>query len=319
MTKFFLNKLKIPEEFKGLFRLTYPIAFLIAEIAAYITADIKGDVNEVQNQIFQISIIIVSTWLLIALINYGKDLINYKYDLSKEDNLNARKVLTQIRLFSRIIIIIILIVAFSFALMTFQSIRDIGASILASAGILSVIVGFAAQKLIANILAGFQIAITQPIRIDDAVVIEGEWGWIEEITLTYVVVRVWDKRRLILPTTQIIEKPFQNWTRSSAEILGTVFIYVDYTVSVDKIREAFYQFLEETPFWDKNVKVVQVTNATEKSMEVRLLMSAKNSPTAWDLRVYIREKIIDYLQKEFPDALPKSRVLLENDKKIPES
>ena len=159
-------------------------------------------------------------------------------------------------------------------------------------------------------LAGFQIAITQPIRIDDVVIVENEWGWIEEINLTYVVVRIWDKRRLIVPTTYFIEKPFQNWTRVSADILGTVFIYTDYSVPIDLLRKAYLDMLKETELWDGKVGVLQVTNATDRVMEIRALMSAENSPTAWDLRVLIREKLIVYLQEQHPESLPRTRVEL---------
>ncbi|MGW8314170.1 MAG: mechanosensitive ion channel family protein [Bacteroidales bacterium] len=171
-----------------------------------------------------------------------------------------------------------------------------------------IVIGFAAQKLLGNILAGFQIALTQPIRLDDVVIVENEWGWIEEINLTYVVVRIWDKRRLIVPTTYFIEKPFQNWTRVSADILGTVFIYTDYQMPVDLLRTAFMEILKSTDLWDGKVGVMQVTDATDRTMEIRALMSAPNSPTAWDLRVYVREKLIAYLQEHFPDSLPRTRV-----------
>ena len=188
-----------------------------------------------------------------------------------------------------------------------------GVSLFASAGVAGIILGFAAQKLIGNVLAGFQIAISQPIRIDDLVIVEKEWGWIEEINLTYVVVRIWDKRRLILPTTYFIDKPFQNWTRVSADILGTVFIYTDYTVPVDKLREELSRILKTDKNWDGKVNVLQVTDSTEQTMEIRALMSALDSPSAWDLRVNVREKLISYLQKNYPESLPKSRIEMTKD------
>jgi small-conductance mechanosensitive channel len=157
-----------------------------------------------------------------------------------------------------------------------------------------------------------QIAITQPIRLDDVVIIEGEWGRIEEIALTYVVVRIWDQRRLIVPSTYFFEKPFQNWTRTTSEILGTVFIYTDYHVSFEALREELTRLLKSTPLWDGKVNVLQVTDAKERSIEIRALMSAKDSGTAWDLRVFIREKLIEFLQKNYPESLPKTRVLVEN-------
>ena len=157
-------------------------------------------------------------------------------------------------------------------------------------------------------LAGIQIAITQPFRIDDAVVVENEWGWIEEINLTYVVVRIWDKRRLVLPSTYFLEKPFQNWTRTTAEILGTVFIYTDYTIPFQPLRDELTRLLSESDLWDQKVNVLQVTDSTESTVEIRILVSAKNSPTAWDLRVYIREKMIEFIQKNYPQSLPRTRV-----------
>lgn len=160
-------------------------------------------------------------------------------------------------------------------------------------------------------IAGIQIAFAQPFRLDDAVVVEGEWGWIEEINLTYVVVRIWDQRRLVLPTTYFLEKPFQNWTRTSADIIGSVFIYTDYTVSFEEMRKELDRILETTTLWDKKVKVLQVTDAKERTVESRILVSAKNSPTAWDLRVYVREKMIEFLQKNYPQNLPRMRVTLD--------
>ena len=195
--------------------------------------------------------------------------------------------------------------------MLFEEVRQLGISLFASAGVAGIIIGFAAQKLIATVLAGLQIAITQPIRIDDVVIIENEWGRIEEITLTYVVVKIWDQRRLVVPSTYFFEKPFQNWTRTSAEILGTVFLYTDYHVSFDALRKELTRLLESTPLWDKRVNVLQVTDAKEYGVEIRALVSAKDSPTAWDLRVFIREKMIEFIQKNYPESLPRTRVVFE--------
>jgi small-conductance mechanosensitive channel len=240
-------------------------------------------------------------------------LILNRYDFNSEDNLDARKVYTQFKIIERIINFIIIILALSLALMTFDGIRKLGISLLASAGLAGIIIGFAAQKLLATILAGLQIAITQPIRLDDVVIIENEWGWIEEITLTYVVVRIWDKRRLIVPTTYFIEKPFQNWTRNSADILGTVFIYADYTLPIDEVRKELTRILESDSNWDGKVNVLQVTNAMENTIEIRVLVSASDSPTAWNLRVNVREKLIKFLQKKYPESLPKTRISVQKD------
>ncbi len=258
--------------------------------------------------ITNIMIIATVAWISINFIQIVRLLLLHRYDLSSKDNLHARKIYTQFRILERIIIFVIIFLAIAFSLMTFGPIRKIGVSLFASAGVAGIILGLAAQTMIGTILAGFQIAITQPIRIEDVVIVEGEWGWIEEITLTYVVVRIWDKRRLVLPTTYFIQKPFQNWTRTSADILGTVFLYTDYTMPVAEIRKEFERLLSETKLWDGNVGNVQVTNTDEKTMEIRMLMSSADSPTSWDLRVYIREKLIEYLQKNHPDKLPLTRI-----------
>jgi small-conductance mechanosensitive channel len=179
--------------------------------------------------------------------------------------------------------------------MTFEKIRQFGISIMASAGVIGIIVGFAAQRSIATLFAGIQIAITQPIRLDDVVIVENEWGWIEEITLTYVVVRVWDLRRLVLPITYYIERPFQNWTRVSADILGTVFLYMDYTVPVRVIREELQKIVKGSALRDGKVCGVQVTDATQQTIEVRALVSAADSSKAWDLRCLVREKLLEFL------------------------
>jgi len=253
-------------------------------------------------------LIISITWLFINIVKVGGNLLLLQYDMGEEDNLQARKVYTQIRVFERIIIVLILVLGLGLALMTFDSIRHFGVSLLTSAGIAGIIIGLAAQRLIGNILAGLQLAITQPVRIDDVVIVEGEWGWIEEITLTFVTIRIWDKRRLVVPSTYFIEKPFQNWTRNSADILGTVFLYTDYLFPVDELRKEVERLLRDNKLWDQKVNVTQVTNTSERIMEIRVLVSAKDSPTAWDLRVFLREKLIDFIQKNYPQHLPVTRI-----------
>lgn len=247
-------------------------------------------------------------WLFIVLISIGKDIILENYDINQKDNLKARKVYTQFSLIQRIINFLIILISVALILMNFDGIKKIGVSLLASAGIAGIILGFAAQKLLGTVLAGFQIAITQPIRIEDVVIVENEWGWIEEITLTYVVVRIWDKRRLIVPTPYFIENSFQNWTRNTSEILGSVFIYTDYNMPMQPIREELKRILDADTNWDGQTSVLQVTNATEKTVEVRVLVSAKDSPTAWDLRVAVREKLIAFIQENYPQCLPKTRI-----------
>jgi small-conductance mechanosensitive channel len=186
--------------------------------------------------------------------------------------------------------------------------RTLGTSLLASAGVASVIIGFAAQRTLANLIAGFQIAFTQPMRIDDAVVVEDEWGWIEEITLTYVVVRIWDRRRLVLPITYFIEKPFQNWTRTSGQILGSVHLTVSHEASFDRIEERFNALLDTNELWDRDARVLQVIESSERSVTLRALMTAKDSPTCWDLRCAIRRGLLEFMAKEHPAALPSIRL-----------
>ena len=263
---------------------------------------------DITRHLLKLLMILCVTWVIIRGIRVGLEIVLLRYDISEKDNLKARRVYTQFKVIERILVFIVILIAVAVALMTFEQIRKVGVSLFASAGVAGIILGFAAQKLIGNVLAGFQIAFAQPIRLEDVVIVEKEWGWIEEITLTYVVVRIWDKRRLILPSTYFIEKPFQNWTRVSADILGTVFIYTDYTVPIDKLREELTRILQSDKNWDGKVNVLQVTDSTEKTMEIRALMSSADSPSAWDLRVNVREKLIDFLQKKYPESLPKSRI-----------
>lgn len=287
------------------------LASLIAQIAVIGNIFIFEATKEIVGHTSILGIIFSIAWFLILLFKVFKKRMLRKYDVGTTDNLKARKVYTQYMILENIIIFIIVILALGIALMSFESIRSVGISVLTSAGILGIIIGLAAQKAIGTLLAGIQIAITQPIRLDDVVIVESEWGWIEEINLTYVVVRIWDKRRLVVPTTYFIEKTFQNWTRTSADILGTVYIYADYGLPFDAIREEQTRLLKATDLWDGNVNVLQVTNATEKSMELRVLVSAINSPTAWDLRVYLREKLLEFIQKNYPEYLPKTRVTID--------
>lgn len=252
------------------------------------------------------------TWLLLNIIKIVKHKIIEKYDVHAADNLKARKITTQFNILERIMIFIIIILALGISLMTFEEIREIGVSIFASAGVAGIIIGFSAQKMIGTILAGIQIAIAQPIKLDDVVIVEGEWGRIEEITMTYVVVAIWDKRRLIVPTTYFIEKPFQNWTKTSADILGTVYLYTDYRVPFDALRKELTAILKGSDLWDGEVNNIQVTDSKANFVELRALMSARNSSEAWDLRVHVREKLISFLQENYPESLSHTRLYVTN-------
>jgi small-conductance mechanosensitive channel len=239
-----------------------------------------------------------------------EDYVYHAYDLNKADNLKERKIRTQLQFVRKIMVSLIVFVTIAVILLSFDNVRKLGAGLLTGVGIGGIIVGFAAQKSLSNFLAGFQIAFTQPIRIDDVLVVEGEWGRVEDITLTYVVLNIWDQRRLILPITYFIEKPFQNWTRSTSEILGTVFLYMDYSIPVDALRQEFDRLLDKTDLWDKRVKTIQVTDAKERTIELRALVSASNSSRAFDLRCYIRENLVKFVKENYPECLPTNRVVL---------
>ncbi len=248
--------------------------------------------------------------ILIRLINVAQDMLFIRYDINLSNNLRARKIRTQLIYVKKVAIVILVLFCLILILLNFPGVRKFGTTILAGAGVAGIIIGFALQKSLVNLFAGIQIAFTQPIKIDDAVVVEKEWGWIEEINLTYVVVRIWDLRRLVLPITYFTENAFQNWTRNNAQILGSVFLYVDYSMPLAPLREHFEKILNETRLWDRETQVLQVTDTTEKTMTIRLLMTAQNSPTAWDLRCYVREKMIEFIQQNYPQSLPQVRATL---------
>ena len=250
-------------------------------------------------------------WLAIRVLDVASQAISRRYDMTVKDNLVARQVHTQIVVVRRILAFLIFLIALAAIFLLFQQLRAIGVSLLASAGVAGVILGFAAQKTLGNLFAGVVIALTQPVRLEDAVVVEGEWGWIEEITLVYVVVRLWDLRRLVLPISYLLENPFQNWTRTSANIIGTVMLYADYALPIEPLRAKLKTVVAGTPLWDGKVQNVQVTDITEQTMQVRILVSAADSPTAWDLRCLVREQMIAFIRSEYPDCLPKRRGALE--------
>jgi small-conductance mechanosensitive channel len=306
------GKLPIGQAYAPL-RFLFPPLFLLLTLPLL---DLSLSVRTPLNHMLSIWTIIGVSWLLLRMFNIVKTFILSRYEMSAKDNLEARRINTQLDVIQRVLGFLVILVAVSSILMTFDKVRQIGVSILASAGIAGIIIGFAAQKSIATLIAGIQIAITQPIRIDDVVIVENEWGWIEEITLTYVAVKIWDQRRLIVPITYFIERPFQNWTRKTAELLGTVFIYADYRAPIDELRRELQRTVEESELWDKRVAKIQVTNATDKTIELRALVSAENSPNAWELRCLVREKLISFLQQNHPESLPLVRVEMEKDKSI---
>jgi small-conductance mechanosensitive channel len=286
-----------------------PLQWIIILLAIRLILPVKipEEYQPMLKQTLSLFFIALMSFLLVKATYILDEYVIGRFKIDEKDNLKARKVRTQLNVLKRIVIIVVCILALGMMLMTFERVRQLGTTILASAGIIGIVVGMAAQRTIGTFIAGLQIAFTQPIRIDDVVIVENEWGRIEEITLTYVVVKIWDLRRLVIPITYFIEKPFQNWTRQTADLLGTVYIYVDYTVPVDAVRGELQKILKDTELWDGKVCVLQVTNTSEQTVELRALMSAQDASTAWSLRCHVREKLVDFIQKKFPDSLPKLR------------
>jgi small-conductance mechanosensitive channel len=280
---------------------------LLALIIAIPLAPLPEHLKSTLQHALGLAVIASAGWAVVILAELAGDIVFTRFTMDSPDNLSARRIRTQTQVLQRIVILTVTIVTVAVMLMTFPAVRHVGMSLLASAGLAGLVVGMAARSTLSNLIAGIQVAITQPIRIEDAIVIEGEWGWIEEINTTYIVVRLWDLRRLIVPLNYFIDKPFQNWTRTTADILGTVILYVDYTVPVQALREELHRILQSTDLWDKKNWALQVTDATESTVQIRALMSARNAPSAFDLRCYVREKLLQYLRDSHPLALPTKR------------
>lgn len=262
------------------------------------------------NHAFTIALIAASAWLLIALVAFGTDVSLGRYRIDVPDNRVARKIRTQILVVRRLANAIVIVIAFGAALLTFPAVQAFGASLLASAGIVSIVAGLAAQSVLANVFAGVQLAFTDALRVDDVVVVEDEWGRIGEITLSYVVVDLWDDRRLVLPCTYFTTQPFQNWTRQGSELLGSVELDVDWRVSPARMREHLEVVLAETDLYDGRAHVLQVTDAVGGLVRIRILVTAADSPTLFDLRCIVREAMVIWVQQNMPAALPVQRVLI---------
>jgi small-conductance mechanosensitive channel len=259
-------------------------------------------------QFTTIVLIAAVTWLVVRIVQSCGDAVILSRPIENiSDNLMARRIQTQTKVVTRMVTGMVVLIGVALALMTIPDVRQIGTSLLASAGVAGIAAGLAARPVLGNLIAGLQIAFSQPIRLDDVVIVEGEWGRIEEITSTYVVVRIWDERRLVVPLQYWIEKPFQNWTRSSAQLLGTVFLWVDYRMPLQPIRDALKRVCEGSPLWDGRVCLVQVTDFSEKSMQLRCLVSTADSGKGWDLRCLVREELMSMMQKDYPEYLPRLR------------
>jgi len=275
--------------------LMLPAISFNAEIADWIAA------------VLRVVLIALLGWMALIAVDYAVAAYLMRYRLDAEDNQLARKHITQMRVFKRVISTFVILFTAAAALMTFDAVRQVGVSLFASAGVAGIVVGLAARPVLSNLIAGLQIAMTQPIRIEDQVVVEGENGRVEEITSTYVVVRLWDQRRMVVPISYFIEKPFQNWTREGSAILGSVLIYLDFTAPIDRIRAKATELVAASPSWDGKVSKVQVTDAREHTIEIRVLLSARDAGSLFDLRCEVREKLIAFVSGEFPQALPRER------------
>ncbi|MDP3821740.1 MAG: mechanosensitive ion channel family protein [Burkholderiales bacterium] len=252
-------------------------------------------------------LILAITWLAMRTIKGFANGVIERHPATMEDNLQARRIHTQAKVLSRSAMMIVLLAGLSMALMTFPGARQVGASLLASAGVIGIVAGIAARPVFSNLIAGLQIALAQPIRLDDVLIVEGEWGRVEEITGTYVVLKLWDERRLIVPLQWFIEHPFQNWTRTSAQIHQSVFLHLDYAMPIDPLRAELQRVLEGAPEWDGRTGQVVVTDTTERTMKVRVLVSARAAGPAFDLGCKVREALIAFVGREYPDCLPRAR------------
>jgi small-conductance mechanosensitive channel len=285
------------------------MAFMVAalSVAASVAPLTTAEAANAKHLLLILFIVLVG-WIVLTALDIGAALYMRRFNVDVEDNLLARKHLTQVKILRRACAVVVGLVTVGLALMTIPGVRQWGVSLLAAGGAASLIVGLALQPLLTNLIAGIQIAITQPIRIDDAVIVEKEWGNIEEINATYVVVRLWDWRRMVLPLSYFIQTPFQNWTRESAALIGTAMLYVDHAAPIDRLRAKLKEIAKASPLWDGKVVALQVTDATAQVLEVRCLVSSRNAPKTFDLRCEVREKMMAFLRDEVPEALPRQRL-----------
>lgn len=259
------------------------------------------------------------TWLALRCVKAIGEAVAIRNPLDIEDNLQARRIQTQVRVLVRCLNVLVLLFGTGLILMSFPPVRQIGTSLLASAGLAGLAAGFAAKPVLGNLIAGLQIAISQPIRLDDVVIVEGEWGRIEEISGTYVVVKIWDERRMVIPLQYFIEKPFQNWTRSTSSLIGSVFLWVDYSLPLEELRAETERICNDIPhLWDGRVCVLQVTDTTDRAMQLRVLLSSADSSRSWDARCHMRERLIAFVAKQYPQCLPQLRAEMSSRNVKPE-
>jgi small-conductance mechanosensitive channel len=280
---------------------------LLALAIALPTTPLGYDTEIVLARFLVLASICLFGWIAMTVLNIGANLYLLRFRIDVEDNLLARKHITQVRVLMRVLDTVIVLLTLGFALMTFEAVRQYGVSLFASAGVAGVVFGLAAQPVLSNLIAGVQLAVTQPIRLEDAVTVQNEYGWIEEITATYVVIRLWDLRRLIVPLNFFIQQPFYNWTRQAAANMGTVLLHLDYTAPIDRIRDKAAELIAQSKQWTGKLVNVQVTNTSPQGIEVRILLTAQSAANTSDLCAEVREKLIGFLQRQHPEALPRRR------------
>jgi small-conductance mechanosensitive channel len=287
-----------------------PFVGTVVAVATLVALQGLPDVSEGWRRFAGISVIAFATWLVVNALLAAERLILLRLPVDVADNRRARRMRTQVAMMRRITGAVVVLLGVAAALMSFPHLRTFGASLLASAGLAGILAGLAAQTMLGNVFAGLQLAFADALRIDDVVVVEGEWGRVEEITLTYVVIHIWDERRLVLPTSYFTTTPFQNWTRTHARVVGAVMLHLDYATPVEALREQARRVIEASPLWDRRDWVLQVVDTTEATMVVRVLASAHDGPSAWDLRCDVREALLTWLRDNHPESLPKQRTLL---------
>jgi small-conductance mechanosensitive channel len=283
------------------------IVLLFVQVALQSVPDDLYGITTVRH-VVAVALIAAGTWLVVCMTTTVADAMVIWHPADVSDNLQARRIQTQTRMLTRMAASVAVLLGVSFALLTFPGVRSIGASLLASAGVAGLVIGIAARPILGNLLAGLQLALTQPIRIDDVVIVEGEWGRVEDIGRTFVTIAIWDQRRLVVPLEYFINKPFQNWTRATSEILGTVTLWLDYGMPVEPLRAELRRVCEAAPEWDRRVCLIQVTGANERAMQIRALVSSADASRNWDLRCKVREQLIDFVRHEHPECLPRKRV-----------
>lgn len=279
-----------------------------AALTSLSLSQLRGDTAEAVRHVLLITVIVAVTWLLTGVACAVEDAAFRHLRIDVGDNRKARKLRTQVGVVRRVVVAVLVIVGAAAILMTFARMRTLGASLLASAGVAGIVGGLAAQSTLGNVFAGLQLAFTDALRFDDVVVVEEQWGRVENLSLTFVVVRLWDERRLVLPTTYFTTQPFENWTRSTAQVTGTVLLYLDYRAPVPELRVETERFVQSSPLWDRRSWALQVTDCTDRSVEVRIVVSAADASRAFDLRCALREHLLAWLNDHHPEALPTVRV-----------